>query len=89
MESIIQSKAEMKPINLLIQFDSMLRQAKLLIVFVNYKIRNKLMDPVTAVFQFLCTPAGQDIVQDLRKVNRDFAALIHLLAQRVNAQAKP
>jgi hypothetical protein len=42
------------------------------------------MDPITAIFAFLATPAGQDVVQDIRKVNAEFAGLIAKLIQRIH-----
>lgn len=42
------------------------------------------MDPITAVFNFLSTPAGQLIVTDLRNLNQDFLKLVMGFMQKIH-----
>ena len=42
------------------------------------------MDPITAIFAYLATPAGQNVVEDIRKINADFAGLLAKLIQRIH-----
>lgn len=45
------------------------------------------MDPITAIFNFLATPAGQNVVEDIRKVDQAFINLISGLIKKIHDRA--
>lgn len=54
------------------------------------------MDPITAtqnaiaaVFQFLSSPAGQDVIQDFRKLDAQLASKLKDLFDKLHADASP
>lgn len=73
------------------RFDSMLHRVGRLAQFEIFKIRELLkghrMDPVTAIFAFLATPAGQNVVEDIRKVDATFVTLVAGLVKKIHDKA--
>lgn len=52
-------------------------------------VKGHLMDPVTAIFAFLATPAGQNVVEDIRKVDATFVTLIAGLVKKTHDAPAP
>lgn len=73
------------------RFNVMLRRVGRLAQFELFKLTQLLkgnpMDPVTAIFAFLATPAGQNVVEDIRKVDASFVTLISGLVKKVHDKA--
>ncbi len=69
-------------------FECMLHDIGRLANFEKFKLVSLLkghpMDPVTAIFAFLATSAGQNVVEDLRKIDAAFVALISGLVKKIH-----
>lgn len=71
-----------------LHFDLFLHRVGSLAHFEAYKLqqllKGRFMDPITAIFNFLATPAGQTIVNDLVALDKAFLTLISGLVQKIH-----
>lgn len=70
------------------QFDLFLHRVGSFARFEAWKLeqilKGRFMDPITAIFAFLATPAGQNVVEDIRKIDAAFITLISGLVKKVH-----
>lgn len=76
-----------------LHFEALLHRVGKLVQFEIFKFKNKLkgieMDPVTSIFSFLSTPAGQHCVEDLLAIGQDFVKVIGGLITSVHNKLVP
>ena len=69
----------------ILNFERLLSRFGRLVAFLHFRLtKGPSMDPVTAIFNVIATPAGQNVVEDIRKVDAAFVGLIAGLVKKIH-----